>query len=289
LRDLEPDLVHTNSLKAAIYGGIAARLEGIPVVWHIRDRIASDYLRPDAVLAIRGLALVIPDCIVFNSRASRTACNVRVAFRVIPSPVIYDSAVGHERLDQVHDHAERFVMVGRLAPWKGQHVFLRAFARAFPDGPETAIVAGSAMFGEDDYLDELQGLARDLGIAERVDFIGFVDDVAGLLQGADVLVHASVIAEPFGQVVIEGMAAGLAVVATAGGGPLEIITDDVDGVLVAPNDAEALARALVRLRDDPALCRRLGAAALVRAADFSVDHVAERVREAWDSVLASRA
>jgi glycosyltransferase involved in cell wall biosynthesis len=288
LREVDPDLLHTNSLKAAIYGGIAGRLEGIPVVWHIRDRIASDYLRTDAVLAIRALALVIPDCIVFNSQASRTACNVRVPFRVIPSPVIYDSAAGHARLQQPSDHAQRFVMVGRLAPWKGQHIFLRAFARAFPNGPETAIIAGSAMFGEDDYVAELQGLARDLRIVERVDFVGFVDDVAGLLQHADVLVHASVIAEPFGQVVIEGMAAGLPVIATAGGGPLEIITDKVDGVLVPPNDAAALAEALVRLRDDASLRRRLGAAALVRAADFSVDHVAEQVRETWESVLAGR-
>ena len=92
-----------------------------------------------------------------------------------------------------------------------------------------------------------------LGVAERVLFAGFVDDIPSLLTDTDVVVHASVIPEPFGQVVLEGMAAGLPVVAAAAGGPLELIAHDVNGLLVPPGDRDALADQLRRLALDRAL------------------------------------
>ncbi len=71
LRELQPDLVHTNTLKAALYGGAAARLAGVPVVWHIRDRIADDYLPASTARAVRRLAHVIPNGVITNSRATQ--------------------------------------------------------------------------------------------------------------------------------------------------------------------------------------------------------------------------
>ena len=175
-------------------------------------------------------------------------------------------------------------MLGRLAPWKGQDVFLRAFAAAFPNGNERATIAGSAMFDEDDYAQELIRLAEDLGISERIDFAGFVDDVSALLSDCDAVVHASVIAEPFGQVVVEGMAAGLPVIASAGGGPLEVITDEVDGLLFPLGDVHALATQLQRIAGDEALRRRLGSAARRRAEDFTPERIAAAVELVWHSV-----
>ena len=95
--------------------------------------------------------------------------------------------------------ADRFVvgMVGRIAPWKGQHVFLEAFARAFGDGTELAVVVGDAMFGEAeaDYGAELRELSRDAGNrAIASSSAGFRDDVWAELAGMDVLVHASIAA-----------------------------------------------------------------------------------------------
>ena len=71
LRELAPDLVHTNSLKAALYGGVAARLAGTPVVWHIRDRIADDYLPSSAVRLVRAVGALLPRAIIVNSEATR--------------------------------------------------------------------------------------------------------------------------------------------------------------------------------------------------------------------------
>jgi glycosyltransferase involved in cell wall biosynthesis len=184
-----------------------------------------------------------------------------------------------------HDSLGRhFVMLGRLAPWKGQDVFLRAFAAAFPDGTEMATIAGSAMFDEDDYAQELIHLAEQLGIGARVNFAGFVEDVSVLLSECDVVIHASVIAEPFGQVVVEGMAAGLPVIAAAAGGPLEVITDDVDGLLFPPGNVQALAMQMQRVARDESLRTRLGEAARQRAQDFTPDRIAAAVELVWHSV-----
>jgi glycosyltransferase involved in cell wall biosynthesis len=175
-------------------------------------------------------------------------------------------------------------IVGRLAPWKGQHVFLDAFARAFPDGDECALVIGDALFQEEDYAARLHHQADELGIASRVTFRGFRADVPAELADLDVLVHASVIPEPFGQVVVEGMAAGLPVIATDAGGPAEIITPGTDGVLVPLGDAPALAAALRRLAADRGLRARLGSAARARATDFSADAIAAQMAAMYHEI-----
>lgn len=288
LRELQPDLVHTNSLKAALYGGLAGRLAGVPVVWHVRDRIAPDYLPGTAIALVRALARFVPDAVIVNSEATRRTLGPVGRSGVIPCPVVYDAAVESCRDRDGGDdegRAFRVAIVGRLAPWKGQHVFLEAFAKAFPDGPEQAVVVGAALFGEHGYERELRALAAELAIAERVAFTGFVDDVAGVLARVDCLVHASTIPEPFGQVVVEGMAAGLPVVASAAGGPLEVITDGVDGLLVPPGDVDGLAERLIRLAGDPCLRRALGAAARQRAQDFSPEAVAASITDVYRSLL----
>jgi glycosyltransferase involved in cell wall biosynthesis/GT2 family glycosyltransferase len=284
LRELQPDVVHTNTLKSAIYGGIAARLAGIPVVWHIRDRIAPDYLPRFAVLAIRALAHVVPDAILTNSTATqRTLGATRRMIAVTPSPVVYDP-VEAGGVSRPGDGPLVVGMIGRLAPWKGQDVFVRAFAEAFRSGPELAIVVGGALFGEDEYAASLAKLVDSLGLADRVELTGHVDDVPAQLARMHVVVHASVIPEPFGQVVVEAMAAGKAVIASAAGGPTEIVNDGVDGFLVAPGDVDALAAVLRRLAGDDALRERLGQAARLTVGRFSAERIGREVERVYRRV-----
>jgi glycosyltransferase involved in cell wall biosynthesis len=178
-------------------------------------------------------------------------------------------------------------MVGRIAPWKGQHVFLEAFARAFPGGDVRARVVGAPLFGEDAYDQGLRRLAVDLRIADRVEFTGFREDVARELGSLDVLVHGSVIPEPFGQVVAEGLAAGLPVVAAAAGGPSELVENGVNGVLYPPGDVPALEAVLRELASDPGLRMRLATAARTSARRFLSENVAEEVLRVYRSVVAS--
>jgi glycosyltransferase involved in cell wall biosynthesis len=287
MRVLRPDLVHTNSLKAGVYGGIAARSAGVPQVWHVRDRIAPDYLPRQAVIAIRFLIARLASGCIANSQATLRTLGTPGRAVVLTSvvPEVTQRAPTSPTPDR--HGGTVFGIVGRLAQWKGQDVFLRAFARAFSNGEQRAVVIGSAMFGGEDerYAAGLVDLVGELGIADRVDFRGFRDDVSAELAGMDVMVHASTVPEPFGQVVVEGMACGLAVVASAAGGPLEIITPGIDGELFPPGDVEHLASLLVELDADPARRARLGKAGIRRSLDFRPEPVAAGVERFYELVL----
>jgi glycosyltransferase involved in cell wall biosynthesis len=290
LRRLRPDLVQTNSLKSSIYGGLAARLAGVPIVWHLHDRVADDYLPRSAVWLVRWLARRLPDHVLANSHATAATLPDGVPVTVMPEPVepVGAPAAASRPDAATADGPLRVGIVGRLSPWKGQDLFLRAFARAFRDGEATAVVVGSALFGEHDVGARLRQLATDLGIAGRVEFLGHRDDVAHQLRKLDVLVHASLVPEPFGMVIAEGMAAGLAVVAADAAGPAEIIEPEVNGVLYPIADEVGLATALRALADDPDRRQRLGEAARLRARDFEPSVVARTVREVYESVLQAK-
>jgi glycosyltransferase involved in cell wall biosynthesis len=283
LRALRADLVHTNSLKAGVYGSLAAKAAGVPLVWHVRDRIAEDYIPSSAVRLVRSLIRHLADGVIANSSATLETLPAgdrpRLSW-VIPASVEVST---HSRAPS--SRATTFGMLGRIAPWKGQDLFLRAFAAAFPGGQERAILVGAAMFGEESYERELHALAASLGVAERVEFRGFREDVWPELASLDVLVHASVIPEPFGTVVLEGMAAGLAVIAADEGGPATVIADGETGRLFASRDQGSLVATMRALRDDPGERERLGAAAQGALAAYHPDAVAKQLEDVYDCVL----
>jgi glycosyltransferase involved in cell wall biosynthesis len=280
LRELQPDVLHTNSLKSALYGGLAGRAAGVPVLWHVRDRIAPDYLPGAAVRLVRAAATVLPSAVVTPSELTMaTLPSRRPAIRaVVPDSVDPPPDAGARTDDP---HPLRVGMVGRLAEWKGQHVAVEAFARTFPDGDAELWLIGDAMFGEVTYADRLRRQVQSLGLGDRIQLRGFRDDVWAELAQLDVLVHASTSPEPFGQVVIEGMAAGLPVIAAVPGGPAEIIVDGVDGLLTPSGSVDGLVAALQRLAGDPALRDRLGRNARIAAARYTPAQTAQGLLEVY--------
>ena len=285
LRDLRPDLVHTTSLKASVYGMVAARAAGLPVLWHLHDRLARDYLPSAVVPPMRLLAATAPSALVAPSRFTLETVGRRfrrgMVVAALPNAVPYP-----ERAVEVRDEVETVTMIGRLTWWKGQHVFLEAFARAFPDRPVRARLVGAATFGEADYERKLREQANRLGIADRVDFVGFVPDVSGEHERADLLVHASVLADPLNTVVLEGMAAGVPVVATDTGGHVEYLRDGREGLLHRPGDIHGLAQVLRRASEDAELRRRVAAGARERAQELTPAAVAERWMSLYRSLSA---
>lgn len=275
LRELRPDLVHTTSLKASVYGIVAARAAGLPVLWHLHDRLARDYLPDPVVPPIRLLAATAPTALVAPSRFTLATVGRRfrrgMVVAAVPNAVPYP-----ERAVEVRDPVQTVTMIGRLTSWKGQHVFLEAFGRAFPDRPVRARLVGSATFGEADYERGLRDQANRLGIADRVDFVGFVPDIARELDRTDLLVHASVLADPLNTVVLEGMAAGVPVVATDTGGHVEYLRDGREGLLHRQGDVHDLADTMLRASEDGGLRRRVAAGARERAQELRPAVVAER-------------
>src|ERR1700722_13554868 len=188
--ETKADLVHTNSLKSNLLGGIAARLAGRPVIWHIRDRIEKDYLPAAAVHLVRGAAKVIPSHVVANSRATLAT----VALDEPSSGSVIYSGLDLSALLAIEPRAggpRRIGMIGRLTRWKGQHVFLEAAAAVHARFPEVRFqIVGGPLFGETKYEESLHRQAESLGIAGVTEFTGHRDDVPGLLAGMDVVVHA---------------------------------------------------------------------------------------------------
>jgi glycosyltransferase involved in cell wall biosynthesis len=145
---------------------------------------------------------------------------------------------------------------------------------------------GSVLFGEKEYERDVHQLVQQLGLDDCIEFTGFREDVPDVIAGLDILVHASTTGEPFGQVIIEAMAAGKPVIATNGGGVPEIVDDGVTGLLVSMGDADAMAAAIERLLEDPALCARMGEAGLARVQQhFTIQLTAERVQAVYDQLI----
>jgi glycosyltransferase involved in cell wall biosynthesis len=299
LQEYRVDLVHTNSLKADLIGGIAGRLAGVRVLWHVRDRIADDYLPPQVARLFRRLCHMIPHVVVANSQATIMTLGLP-AHRYRPD----DQWQGVGNCYVVHDgvpegatlaHAPQSMpsphplvgLVGRISPWKGQHVFIQAAERVHRRFPTARFqIIGAPLFGEEEYAQQVRNQVKDLGLTDCVEFLGFRTDVPELMQALDVLVHASTIGEPFGQVVIEGMAAGKPVIATNGGGVPEIIEDGVTGLLAPMGDAAALAERMERLLADPQMAQAMGVAGRERVqSHFTVAHTARKIERVYDRTL----
>ena len=286
---LGPALVHTNSTKMHLMAGAAARLQGVPVVWHMRDLLpepgARAWLRRAARM-VRPQVIAISDAVA--TQFEGLGCPVQVVRNGIPVERFEPGppSAGLRAELGVPEHVPVACVVGRLTPWKGHQVLLRAWPAVQRRVPEARlIVVGEVAFWDEDYGAELRALAEELGIADSVCWAGFRDDVADLLRLSDLLVLPS-IDEPFGRVVIEAMSVGLPVVATAAGGVPEIVLDGETGLLVPPGEPEPLADAIATLLADVARARAMGAAGRRRALEhFDVRRVARQVQAIYDGII----
>ncbi len=306
-RTRDAALIHCNSLKSDLYGALAGKLAGRPVLWHVRDHIAAPYLPGPAVVGFRRLARSVPQMAVVNSESTRDTLltglsGIARARMEAKTRVVYDGlsvrdlalSAGTETRNDAWRGAtpRRIGIVGRITPWKGQRVFLDAAALLLAEQTYPLpvavefVVIGAPLFGENDYDAELKAFAGKSPLQGHVTFTGFRNDVRAVLQDLDILVHASVSPEPFGQVVIEGMAEGLPVIGADAGGVREIIRHNENGLLAPPGDAPALARAIRTLLTDEALARRLAQAAHADVrARFTAVQSARSVEAAYRDIL----
>lgn len=289
-----PDVLIDWHAKAHLYGAAAQQLarHRPNVVWwqhmipngHWLDRFATA-LPADAVGA----------CSRAAADAQRTTRPRRATFVVhpgTPDPGVASAqelAALREWLG-IPPGRRVVTIVGRLQQWKGHHQFIGALAELRARGTDLhGLVVGGAAFGRSlEYARDLPDHARRCGIADRVTFVGQVDDVAPYVRASDVLVNASA-EEPFGNVLIEGMSHGVPVVAVAAGGPLEIIEDGISGVFARSAKSEDLAHAIARLLDDEPYRGQISRGGRQRFLDrFRVDRMAERFTEELESIVRAR-
>jgi glycosyltransferase involved in cell wall biosynthesis len=261
-------VLYANTPKAFIITALAGFLTRLPVIYHVRDILSRDHFSDFNRQLIIRLSRFIDAEIIANSKATAEAF-VAAGGRQEKIHVVYNGidrgpwesarkAHANLRLEQrgALGLAEQPVVgvFGRIAEWKGQHVAIRAIAKL---PAMHLVIVGSPLFGEDDYAASLPRLAEELGVGNRVHFLGFRRDLPELMQACDVIVHTSVSPEPFGRVIVEGMLAGRPVIASRAGGAAEIIEDGVTGVLATPGDPAHLAQCIQQVIDDQALQQRL--------------------------------
>jgi len=182
---------------------------------------------------------------------------------------------GYEETDML------FVSVARLSPQKDPFSLISAFAGAASHTPALHLL----LVGEGPLRSDLEAWVREMGLGERVRFLGMRTDVPAILTAADVFVLSS-LWEGNPLSVMEAMAAGKPVIASAVGGVPELVEDGVSGILVPPHKPEVLGRAMMRLARDPALRQRMGEAAQKRALEhFGVDRMAREYAHLYESLL----
>ncbi|GAA3635305.1 hypothetical protein GCM10022200_18270 [Microbacterium awajiense] len=255
-------LVDANTARAAAFGALAVRGTRMPFVVHLRDLVDATALGGFGFRTMTRLVLPRADGVIANSPTTLDSALpfVRDGVRTAVIPSASGLTVGRARSARVPGPV-RIGMLARIDPWKGQLLLLEAFASALGDSDAVLEFAGAPLFGHEDFLAQLRSRAVELGVANRVRFLGQVDDVDAVLDGWDIAVQYSTRPEPLGQNVLQYLAAGCAVVVADEGGPAEWVDDDVNGRRVSPRDAVGLASALGALAEDGQLRRRLGAAA----------------------------
>jgi glycosyltransferase involved in cell wall biosynthesis len=180
------------------------------------------------------------------------------------------------------------VMVGRLQRWKGMHTAIAAMLEVRTKFSKARLViVGGAHDLEPNYLDELKQMISTLGLADSVILAGRQDNVPEWMSAADVVVHASR-EEPFGMVAVEAMACGRAVITGNDGGVVEAVSDGVEGIHVPFGDHQRLAKALVRVFEDPETASGMGYRGIERARLFSRGRFAEDICREFEGVVGAK-
>ncbi len=290
IRRLRPDLVHSNSNTAHLYGGRAARLAEVPAIWHSRDLVKLGRLGPWMFKTCHACVAISQAVASHLAGCADDPDKIRVIHNGIDttrfSPREKSGAVRGEL--GISPDSPLLGTVGQLVPWKKHERFIDAAGRIAGQVPNARfVVVGDDLFGDHpDYREQLLDRATRRGLDGKLYFAGYRDDIVPVLADLDVFVHATD-REPFGRAIAEAMAMGLPVVAIDANGPAEIIRNGVDGVLVPLGDAAALAAAVTGLLESDAIRAASGQAARKRIVQaFGREAFGRRMTELYDEVLA---
>ena len=271
----QPDLIHANSIRSGLVMSIATVGLKIPVIWHIHDLLPRHPL--STAIRFVSIAFRQTHVVAVSHAVARRFCGSLLRwFSRRPQITTIHNAVDIEKFQPNPwkragkrlslNLAERdFVLgiVGQLTPRKGQLETIQAFAhvaQSFPDAK--LIIIGEALFNRDsEYADALHDTAKRLGLADRVLFLGQREDIRELTRAFDLAIVNSK-AEPFGLTVVEAMASGTPVLATAVDGICEIVEHGRNGWLVTSGNREQLAEGMELLLADRNMREQLSTSAL---------------------------
>ncbi len=283
IKTINPDLIHANSIRAGLVMTAATIGLEVPVIWHLHDLLPHHPIST----AIRFFVLLASSRIRFLAVSQATADRFRGVLlhpfndRVSVKTILNCADTDKFRPDEKGRAAIRSELgigqdipvigiIGQITERKGQLGLLHAFERVVQEFPEAVLlIVGEPQFNASDetYFQLLKQTTEKIGIAAQARFLGARRDVPAVMQALDALVVNS-LAEPCGLVVLEGMASGLPVVATAVGGNPEMIHHALSGRLVPVADEQILAAEIIHLLQSPSICQELGWSARLRVSQY---------------------
>jgi glycosyltransferase involved in cell wall biosynthesis len=271
------DVIYVHAKKAVLFAGIASLLSGARMVWHQRDIVCPP--GPTPVRTRLSEWVLVAALNRFASKifsVSQAAANTFIAAggrSTLPAVILngidpedFSKSIAPDLLRTqlaIPVNATLAGCFGQLLPWKGHAVLLEAIATL---SNVHLVIVGSAGSANPTYEIDLRNRAQQLGIAERVHFLGRRTDVPVLMRSVDVIVHPSIEFDPCPRVVIEALHSGTPLVATKVGGVPELVLHEVHGLLVPPCDSGALALAISRLMEDMPFAKTLSRAGREHAA-----------------------
>jgi L-malate glycosyltransferase len=290
------DVVHAASIRAGLAAALARRLGAPPAVVAVTDRLPPGPISRAVLRMLTGGGTVLVPNSYYTAQSLPPApSRIQVVYPPVDSNrfdlVTVDHGTARDRLD-LPDEVPVLALVAQITHWKGHDLAVRALAELRKRDVEAILVlVGSVVFAGPDtrfdnpaYERELHRLVGELGLEDRVRFLGQREDVPQVLAAADVALVPS-IGEPFGRSAVEAMAMGVPVVAAAEGGPTEIIRDETEGVLVSGRDPEHWAIELARLLADRRRREEIAAAGRRRALDFRLERHASAMRAVYAYAL----
>lgn len=283
---VRPSLVHCNSGTTffTFIFAVAAKLRGIPFVWHNRV-LETAGLKERVIAALSSRVIVISEAV--GGKFKRLAPEKVIKLENAVDLEIFKPGA-EEQLYAEFGLDRRTKVIGifsRLEKWKGHELFLAASRLALSELPGCAVLVA----GEGPERGRLEQLVHELEMDGKVLFTGHRKDIPALMNLCAIIVNPSILPEPFGRTIIEGMACGKPVIATAMGGPLELIEDGVDGFLAAP-EAGTIAGLIRKLLENPEYAAGIGAKARKKAESrFDLRGQAARLLEIYKDCENARA
>jgi glycosyltransferase involved in cell wall biosynthesis len=266
------DVLHVNDYRGMLLAGPAARLAGIPIIWHLHASVVESSRVLNRICSVLADRMVVAAPGVIRRLPGRSR---RTPIDVVPcavSQAVLDGPLATPADDPL------VVTAARCSPEKGLDVLLLAVATARLAVPDLrAVIYGACQSGYEWHLQDLQRLRGELGLDDAVEFAGHVELPHRYWATACCYAQPSRL-ESFGLAALEAMAMGLPVVAARVGGLAELVEDNVTGFLVEPEDPGALASAIVKLVANRSLATEMGQAGRAVALDgYTPDSFADRV------------
>ena len=291
IRQRRIDLVYTNT-GVMVSPALAARLAGVPHIWHIREWFQefhqiwfalSGYIR-----IFSSKVIAISNAVAGQFERRDKVVVIHDAFSLAEEPTPANNL--RENFRARHALGEDFVVgcVGRIKfVRKGQEVLVKATAILKQRGRLIkALIVGAPFPANAEHLTRLEKMVEELGIENQIIFTGELVNPRPAYMAMDILAMTSIQPEPFGGVVSEAMSLGLPVIATDVGGSQEQVVDGVTGLLIAPGDPTALADSIEKLMDNPELRRQMGAAAAERLRNkFSLAEMTRKIEQVFSEAL----